>query len=121
MSQTIVIKGLHDEDSDPITSMGSSFTTKAYQMGSNLHLGIHLFWDAPGVTGTLYLEYSCDPVDSDGVQNWEIKNGITLSGSSTSEMILDANLPIISFRLRFVRVSGSANLNAYTVLKTGGV
>ena len=120
MSQTIVIKGLHDEDNDPIISMGSSFTTKSYQFGNNLHLGIHLFWDA-AVTGTLFLEYSCDPVDSDDVLSWVIKNEIGVLSTDRAEMILDANVPVISFRLRFVRVTGSAVLKSYTVLKTGGV
>jgi hypothetical protein len=120
MSQTTVIKGFHDEDHDPIVSMGSSFTTKPYQLGSNLHLGVHLFWDAQ-VTGTLFLEYSCDPVDNDGVQDWVIKNEIPLDGTERSELILDANIPVISFRIRFARVSGSANLKGYIVLKTGGV
>lgn len=119
MSQTIVIKGLHDEDNDPIESMGSSFTTKPYQLGSNLHLGVHLFWDSP-VTGSLFLEYSCDPVDSDSVQNWVVKNEIPVIEEDLSQMILDANIPVVSFRLRFVHVTGSANLKSYTVLKTGG-
>jgi hypothetical protein len=120
MSQVTIIKGLHDEDNDPIESMGASFTTKPYPVGSNLHLGVHIFWDA-AVTGTLFLEYSCDPVDADGVQNWVAKNEIPFDGTERSEMILDANLPVVSFRLRFVRVSGSANLKGYIVLKTGGV
>jgi|688.fasta_scaffold22441_2 hypothetical protein len=119
MSQTIVIKGLHDEDNDPIVSMGSSFISKSYQFGSNLHLGVHMFWDQP-VTGTLFLEYSCDPVDSDGVQNWVVKNEIPVTTADQSQMILDANVPVVSFRIRFVRVSGSAALSSYVILKTGG-
>lgn len=119
MSQTIVIKGLSDESNDPIESMGSSFTTKSYQFGNNLHLGIHLFWDT-AVTGTLFVEYSCDPVDSDDVQNWVVKNEIPVLSTDRSEMVLDANVPVVSFRLRFVHVSGSAVLKSYTVLKTGG-
>jgi hypothetical protein len=120
MSQTTIIKGLHDENHDPIISMGSSFTTKSYQLGNNLHLGVHLFWDAE-VTGTLFLEYSCDPVDSDDVQSWIVKNEVSIVSSSRAEMILDANIPVVSFRLRFVRVTGSAVLKSYVVLKTGGV
>jgi hypothetical protein len=120
MSQVTIIKGLHDEDNDPIESMGASFTTKPYQLGTNLHLGVHLFWDT-AVAGTLFLEYSCDPVDSDGVQSWVVKNEVQLDGTERSEMILDANIPVISFRLRFVRVSGNAVLKGYIVLKTGGV
>jgi hypothetical protein len=119
MSQTIVIKGLHDEDDELIESMDFSFTTKSYQFGSNLHLGVHLFWDAP-VTGTLFLEYSCDPVDSDDVQNWIVKNEIPLDGTDLSTMVLDSHVPVVSFRLRFVHVTGSAILKSYVVLKTGG-
>lgn len=119
MSQTIVIKGLHDENNDPIESMGASFTTKSYQFGNNLHLGVHLFWDA-AVTGTLFLEYSCDPVDSDDVQSWVVKNELPLITSDRAEMILDANVPVVSFRLRYVRTTGTAVLKSYIVLKTGG-
>lgn len=119
MSQTIVIKGLHDEDNDPIDSMGASFTTKSYQFGNNVHLGVHVFWDA-AVTGTLFLEYSCDPVDADDVQDWVIKNQLSVVSTDRAKMILDANVPVISFRLRFVRVSGTAVLKSYVVLKTGG-
>jgi hypothetical protein len=113
-----VIKNLQTSLGEDITSMAASWATKAYQFGSNLHLGIHLFWDAP-VTGTMFLEYSCDPVDADGVQNWVIKNQVSIT-TDQALMLLDANVPVISFRVRFERLTGSANVKSYVILKTGG-
>jgi hypothetical protein len=105
--------------------MNADWTTRPYEMEDNLHLAIHLIWSNPALTGTLYLDYSCAPLihgsmpmDIEGL--WLPNNTITLDGTDNQLMILDANLAITSFRLRFVHTSGTATLESYVNRKSKG-
>jgi hypothetical protein len=109
-------RGLETEGGVEITSLDSSWTTKAYEFGEFNHLGIQLFWTDGTVTGTLYLDYSCDP-PGDGVENWLENNVVSLDGTFDKVLILDANLPITAWRLRWDHISGTADVAAYAVKK----
>jgi hypothetical protein len=116
-----VIKQLKDQNDVDIVSMGASWTSKAYPMDDNLHLCVHLFWDALAPQGTLTLEYSGDPLNdgSELVDNWVAKDVTNVDGNFEEVMYLDANLPAASFRIKFQHISGSANLSTYIVRKRG--
>jgi hypothetical protein len=114
-----ITRVLQDENGNEINSMGTSWTTRAYALGDNLHLCIHLFWTSITPQGVLTLEYSGDPVgdNSEFVQQWIAKDITHLDGSFQDQMYLDANLPVASFRLKYVRISGTAGLSGYIVKK----
>jgi hypothetical protein len=114
-----VIRELEDENFDPIVDMNADWTSKAYALGDNLHLCIHLFWDSIAPIGTMTLEYSGDPVNdgSESVQNWVAKDVSAIDGTFGEIMYLDANLPIACFRIKYQRISGTANLSTYIVKK----
>ena len=100
----------------PITNMNASWTTNSYAVGDNLHLGIHLIWDNIAPTGTMTLEYSCDPLDDGSAVEavgWTAKTVTNIDGTFLDLMYLDANLPITAFRLVFQRTGGgSANITS---------
>jgi len=123
-----IIRELRDASNAPIVDMDASWTSKTYPMGDNLHLCIHLFWDNVAPIGTVILEYSGDPEAAvaaaagdtqDEAVNWVAKDATIVDGSYSDLMYLDSNLPVACFRLRFVHVSGSANLQAFIVRKRG--
>jgi hypothetical protein len=116
-----IIDTLTDDSGNEITTMNTSWTTKAYELGSNLHLGIHLSWNNVAVQGTLTLEYSCDPVRHDGVAVWVEKKVVTLDGTFSDLMIVDSDVPIASFRLVWARTSGDSGglAGTYIVKKRG--
>jgi hypothetical protein len=109
---------LVDENDNPITDMGVDWTSKAYDFENLLFLAAHVYWTNIAITGTLFLEYSCDHTrDRSAIDVWEAKNEETLDGSYTSLMFLDSNLAIASFRLRFVHASGAGDVAAKIVAK----
>jgi hypothetical protein len=114
----VIQNGLLDEDGDPITSMGASWTSKAYEFGKNFHLAIQLTWDDVAPEGNVYLEYSCykanEVIPEEG---WTLKNVVDLDGSYKELLFLDSNLSTITFRLRFEHSTGDADLDARIVMK----
>lgn len=116
MSLENIITGFQDQFETPITSMGSNFVTIGYELGVNLHLGIHTEWDA-AVTGVMYLEYTGDR--SKFPTSWVPFNAINVDSTMRDLMFLDANLAIARFRLRWEVISGNANLTGYIVRKRG--
>jgi hypothetical protein len=120
MSIGKVDRTIKDVNGNDIVDMNASWETKAYEMGDYLHLGAHLFWDNPAVTGTMLLQYSCDPqAGGNNVDNWVTKNTVTLDGSFSTAMFLDSHVPVSVFRLKFVRTAGTANLSSYIQRKRG--
>lgn len=108
-------KGLEQADGTPIENLNADFTSKWYSFGEFLHMALHLGWDNIAAQGNLFLDYSCDP---DGVI-YTVKNDITLDGTFNEQMFLDANLAISNYRLRYVRISGNANLEMFHNNKRG--
>lgn len=108
---------LVDVNGTEIVSMGASWTSKPYSMAEFMHLGLHLVWDNNAPTGTLTIEYHGDvggllgtDLDPNG---WIEKNTITLDGSFSKLMVLDANLPITYVRLKFVWTANTAVLKGF--------
>lgn len=114
-----VIKGLVRSDGTPITSMGASWTSMAYELGDATLLATHLFWSDPTITGVLYIEYSGVPIEDvrAGIEKWDVFNAINLDGTFDSAQTYDHNLAINTFRLRYVRATGTASLNSYVTIK----
>lgn len=109
----VVFEELLDSDEAAIANMNADWTSKWYPLGKNNNLSVNLKWDDVSPTGNLYFEYSnvsisdiargADPME-------EEKNNLVLDGSFQSQMILDENLAVQSYRLRFVRTGGAANI-----------
>jgi hypothetical protein len=120
-----VIRKLQDASGADIVDMNSSWTTKTYALGDNLHLCVHLFWDNISPTGTMTLEYSGDPEaafpgDTENeATSWIAKNVTNVDGTYSELMYLDANLPVAAFRVKFQYLSGAADLEAFIVKKRG--
>lgn len=111
--------GLKDTADVLINSMNATWTTKAYALGENSMLSVHLAWTGAPV-GTLYLDYSSERCDQgDTVSSWVNKSSVTLDGSFNEQMFLDSLLSIASYRLRFVRTSGTGVLSSWTCNKRG--
>lgn len=116
MSLENVLNGFIDNLEAPITSMGADFVTIGYELGANLHLGIHLEWDDVA-TGVMYLEYSGDRAKYP--TSWVPFNAINVDSTMRDLMFLDSNLAISKFRLKWQRISGTGNLSGYIVRKKG--
>lgn len=119
-----VLKTLVNASGSAIENLNADWTSKSYEFGDNSLLCIHLGWSDASVEGTLYLEYSGDPInDGEGggaeAEFWDVKNAIVLDGSFSSQMFLDSNLAISTFRLRFEHTSGTATLKSRIVRKRG--
>jgi hypothetical protein len=111
--------GIKDESNVLISSMGAAWTTQAYPMGQNTMLSVHLAWTGTPV-GTLYLDYSSERCDQgDTVSSWVNKTEVDVDGTFNEEMFLDAQLPVASYRLRFVSTSGTGVLSSWTFNKRG--
>ena len=116
-----ITRGLVTSGGVEITNLNANWQTKTYELGDNVHLGVHIFWDNIALTGIMTLEYSCDPL-RDGQNesaNWVPKDVTNIDGSFTEIMFLDANLPVACFRLRFEHVSGAASLSSFISKKRG--
>lgn len=114
-----VIKGIKDVNNVDITSMSASWVTKPYGMDDFLHLGVHIFWDNPAITGTMELQYTCDPVASNtDVNSWVTKNVVNVDGTFDDILFLDSNVPITAYRLVWQHISGTGNIvDVYHVRK----
>ena len=111
-------KGLKNVNGNPITDLNSNWESAPISFSAFRHLGIQLGWDNATVTGTLRLQYSCDPSgDGSDVSIWTDKNVLSLDGTFDEAMFLDANLPVGNVRLTFAHASGTANLVSYIVKK----
>lgn len=100
-----------DTAGQPIVDMNADWTSKDYEFGDNNMICIQFGWSNIAILGDIILEYSADKAsDADGVTLWEEKNRITLDGLSDKIMILDALLPVVSFSIRYVRLSGDADI-----------
>lgn len=97
---------LEDVSGTPITSMGASWESRAYVLGNNNNLCVHLAWDNIAPVGTMYLDYSGDPLGS----IWEPFNTVVIDGSFSSHMFLDSNIAVAAFRIRYDSTSGTANI-----------
>lgn len=93
-----------------ITSMSADFVTYAYLLGGSQNIGLHIEWDA-AVTGVMYLEYSGDFALN--TTSWVAFNAINVDSSMRELMFLDANLAIARFRLKWQRLTGTANVMGY--------
>jgi hypothetical protein len=112
-----IIRGLKDISETPITSMGASWETIAYEFGHNLHLCVHVYWSNPSPQGILYLEYTGDP--SPIPESWILKDSVILNGTFQEHMFLDSDLAVYAFRLRFVHSSGGGAMESYIIKKRG--
>jgi len=95
----------------PITNLDESWVTRGYEAQDIKTLCAHFKWDVTNTPqGTLYLEYSGDSIkDNMPVTVYEIYNTVTLDGVLDSQMFLDANLPVATFRFRYEYISGSGD------------
>jgi len=101
-----------DENGAQITNMNADWTTKVYPMAKLEHLMVSIDWDAGGVTGDLYLDY----ISGDSSQ---VKSQVNLTGVSTSEAWLDANVGAKGIRIRFVHTGGAANISSVGITLKG--
>jgi hypothetical protein len=118
MSREKLIRSLIKDDGTEVTNLNSSFTSRPYQMGSHLHLGIQLKWTGSPL-GIMHLEYSCDP-DSSSDDDFEPYNSINMDGSFDGILFLDSNVAIAQFRLRYESTSGTTSAFKSSVLRKGG-
>lgn len=116
MAKAKTESGLIDESGNDIVDLNANWTSKPYSLGDFRSFGIQLLWDNAAVTGTMVLEYTCDPSGArDGAEigGWTEKNLVALDGSFAELLFLDADVPIANWRLRFVHTAGSANLETF--------
>jgi hypothetical protein len=114
------IKQLKRADLTDIVNLNADWTTCIMSLGENHHLGVHLWWDNVAVTGTLYIDYSCDIAEDQANFDDTSMPTITtvaLNGTFQEYMFLDKDIPVASFRIRFVHTSATANLKARIVRK----
>lgn len=114
---TKTFQGLNRQDGSVINNLNTGWTSKPYSLAEALHIATHLFWDA-AIEGTLYLEFSCDPKgDGTDVNGWVTANTVLIPNTERELMILDSNLAVPLFRLRFEHSSGTANLTSFVTTK----
>lgn len=107
MGAPAYIQGLKDAGGADITNMGANWTSKWYPFGKWDIFSLQLLWSNAAITGTLYLDISSGP-DGDIPEN---KNTIVVDGSFGQYTFLDAQLAVLSYRLRFVHTAGAGTLS----------
>lgn len=112
-----VINKLLDDDNNEILDLNGNWTSKAYELNNLKLLGIQLKWANLAVQGVLFLEYSCDTSVKNTPIAWTIKTQVILDGTFEDLTILDSDIPVNSYRLRFVHSSGTSALQARIATK----
>lgn len=112
-----VINKLLDDNNNEILDLNGNWTSKAYELNNLKLLGIQLNWVDPSVEGSIFLEYSCDTSIKNEPAAWTVKTEVPLDGTFGELTILDSDIPVNSYRIRFVHSSGTSALTARIATK----
>jgi hypothetical protein len=111
-----IIKELLDNSTGlAITSMAASFTSKPVSVGKNT-LVSNQFGFAAGPAGTFFIDYCAVPIediDKGVAPIWSTFASVAIINTNVEAMFLDANIPVVTYRIRYVRTSGGGAFSYY--------